>query len=375
MAKNENTPRRLKGYYGFSKKYPSRRGERPIHETPKAKKRERRKKIFACVLLCCLFVLVFIFAKFCFNLSTRPLPNAEEEPVPVITADNIGTVRAIYLENQVLGEIKNLSKSLDDAKRNGFNAVVLDFKTQDGALTYGSNLISHENGLNEIDRVIMEKIKSEGFMVIARVFCFEDTVAPQRIYAYTYADAEKTEIWFDAPAISGGRVWLDPTNERSGNYICTVLKEVSDFGADCIYLQSVEFPTSESGAKPVFTEDDKALNRNLVLMQFLEKAVSAVGDKPVILGMPMECATDGDAEKWGGNLFDTSASVCSPVLEAPKNSSYIEFIENNYIVMNDNAKNNFSTLKVIPTVKNQEEDVSFYENLAKSKAESYIIIP
>ena len=61
MAKNENAPRRLKGYYGFSKKYPSRRGDRPIHETPKAKKRERTKKILGGVLLVCLFVFTFIY--------------------------------------------------------------------------------------------------------------------------------------------------------------------------------------------------------------------------------------------------------------------------------------------------------------------------
>ncbi len=375
MAKNENAPRRLKGYYGFSKKYPSRQGERPIHISPKSKKRERTKKILACVLLCCLFVFTFIFAKFCINLSTRPLPQKNDETTPIITADNLGTVKAIYLENQVLSEITDLSKALTDAKKNGFNAVMLDFKTQDGVLTYDSDLISYDSDLNIIDQVIMDKIKDEGFMIIARVFCFEDTIAPQRLNAYTYADAEKTKIWFDNSAINGGRVWLDPTNIRATNYLCSILGEVSELGADCFYIQSVEFPTSQHSEKPVFTSDDTALNRNLALMQFIERTVSSVGNKPIILGMPIECATDGDTEKWGGTLFDTSASVCSPILEVPQSGDYVEFIENNYIVMNDKAKNNFSTLKVIPTVKNQSEDTSFFEKLAKSSAESYIIIP
>ena len=42
---------------------------------------------------------------------------------------------------------------------------------------------------------IIEKIKSEGFIIIARVFCFEDSTAPQRINAYVYEDVEKTKIW------------------------------------------------------------------------------------------------------------------------------------------------------------------------------------
>lgn len=375
MARNENTPRRLKGYYGFSKKYPSRRGERPIHETPKAKKRERAKKILAGVLLVCLFVFTFIFAKFCYNLSTRPLPQQEENTAPIITTDNLGTIRATYIENHVLGEITDLSKALDDAKHNGFNAIMLDFKTQDGLLTYNSDLISYSADINVIDEVIIDKIKDEGFIVIGRIFCFEDTIAPQRINAYVYENAEKTKIWFDNSAINGGRVWLDPTNSRAVNYLCSVISEVSDFGADCIYLQSVEFPQARENAKPVYSADDTALNRNLVLMQFIENAVKSAGNRPVILGMPLDCATDGDTEKWGGSLFDTAASVCSPLLTAPENSSYIEFIENNYIVMNDKVKNHFSTIKVIPTVKNQPEDAEFYEKLSESATDSYIILP
>ena len=43
--------------------------------------------------------------------------------------------------------------------------------------------------------------------------------------------------------------------------------------------------------------------------------------------------------------------------------------------MNDKAKNNFSTIKIIPTIKNQPENPDFYEKMSESKAESYIILP
>ena len=146
-------------------------------------------------------------------------------------------------------------------------------------------------------------------------------------------------------------------------------------GADCIYLQSVEFPRAREGAPVFFSQDSATINRNLVLMQFIEQAVKEAGKCPVILGVPVEATDGGDQEKWGGTLFDTAASVCSPVLLPQENSDYVEYIENNYTVMNDRAKNNFSTIKIVPTVKNQSEDVSFYEKLSESGAESYIIIP
>ena len=376
MARNTNQSRRLKGYYEFSKKYPSRRGERPIHESRRTKKRERIKMILFCVLLCCLFVVSFVTIKFCYNLSRRPLPETNGESSQ-ITMDSLDKIRAIYLDNSLLDNTAEIDNALENASKNGFNAVVLDFKTQEGFLTYESNLISHseKSGYNTISPSVLKRIKDQSFLVVARIFCFEDSIAPQRLNAYVYEDAEKTKIWLDNSAINNGKVWLDPTNANAVSYLIKVIGEVEELGADCIYLESVQFPASREGSVPVFTKDDKNLNRNLVLMQFLEKAVSSSNGRPVILGLPLEAVNEGNMEKWGGTLFDTAAQMCSPVILPLENGDYISYIENNYIVLNDKAKNNYSTVKIIPTVKNPVLSEEFYSNLASSKAESYIIIP
>lgn len=371
MARKELSPRRLKGYYKFSKKYPSRNAESyAIGESRKMKKKEKARKIAFALILCCLFVATFVLVSVSMTLSNRPLAN-NIETESLISVDNLGTIRATYIENTVLGEISDLSKELNKAKKNGCNAVMLDFKTQEGYVTVGTKSDKYYS----IDNVIIEKIKAEGFIIIARIFCFEDSYAPQRLGAFVYENQEKTKIWFDAPAISGGRVWLDPTNQRATNYICSVIDGAVEMGADCIYLQSVEFPQSREGAPVFFSQDSATLNRNLVLLQFIEQAVKEAGKCPVIIGVPLEGTDGGNQEKWGGTLFDTAASICSPVLLPQENSDYVEYIENNYTVMNDRAKNNFSTIKIVPTVKNQSEDVSFYEKLSESTAESYIIVP
>ena len=376
MAKNTNNSRRLKGYYEFSKKYPSRRGERPIHESRRTKKRERIKIILFCVFLCCLFVASFVTIKFCYNLSCRPLPETHGES-STVTMDSLDKLRATYLDNSFIDNTAEIDKALESAAKNGFNAIVLDFKTQEGYLTYESNLISPsgKSEYNTVSPSIIKRIKDKGFLVIARIFCFEDSIAPQRFNAYVYEDAERTKIWFDNSAINNGKVWLDPTNSNAVTYLTKVVGEVVKVGADCIYLDSVQFPASREGSVPVFTKDDKNLNRNLVLMQFLEKAVSSADGRPVILGLPLEAVNEGDTEKWGGTLFDTAAQMCSPIILPPENSDYITYIENNYIVMNDKAKNNFSTVRIVPTIKNPVINDQFLDDLASSKAESYIIIP
>ncbi len=378
MARNTDSPRRLKGYYGFSKKYPSRRGERPIHESRRTKKRERTKLILFCVALCCLFVSTFIVVKVCYNLSTRPLPNENSTESPsVVTVDSLNSLRAIYLENSILDDTADFDAALKSAAENGFNAIMLDFKTQEGVLTYNSKLISYngDTQYNEINQTIINKIKSEGFIIVARIFCFEDSVAPQRLNAYVYEDVEKTKIWLDDSAINNGKVWLDPTNSKATSYLNKVVAEVVKTGADCIYLDSVQFPVSRDGAIPVYTQDDTTLNRSLVLMEFLGNVVDSAKGRPVILGTPFEGIETGDTEKWGGTLFDTPAHMCSPTLQQPSTGDFVSFIENNYIVLNGKAANNFSTMKIVPTVKIQAENTDFYKKLSSSKAESYIIIP
>lgn len=378
MAKKDLSPRRLKGYYKFSKKYPSRRGTGyAIGESRKMKKRERSLKGLTAFLLIALFAVAFVGVSLYIKLSARPLPEKKPETENMVTVENMGEIRAIFLENATLGDADGFSRFLENAKKNGFNSVMLDFKDSNGVLTYGSSLIDIPAGYeyNEVNQAVLDKIKTEGFKVIARVYCFEDSISPQRLGAYVYEDAQKTKIWFDAPAVQGGGVWLDPVNERAQNYLCSVIKEISDFGADCIYLESVEFPAAYNGAVPVFTADDTTLNKNRVLMQFIEKASSAAGNRPLFMGTSYDGAVGGDAEKLGGTLFDTAASVCSPLIEKPESGDYISLIETEYAKLNDSVKNNFTTLKVVPTVKNQPEDTNFYENLSHSAAKSYIIVP
>ncbi len=376
MARNTNQSRRLKGYYGFSKKYPSRRGERPIHESRRTKKRERIKKILFCVALCCLFIASFITIKFCYNLSQRPLSQSNGNPSNV-TVDSIGNIRGIYLDNAILDDTSEFDKALESAAKNGFNAIVLDFKTSEGFLTYDSELISYsgKDEHNIINQSNISRIKNRGFLVVARIFCFEDSIAPQRLNAYVYENAERTKIWFDDSAINNGKVWLNPNNANSVSYLTNVVREVVSLGADCIYLESVQFPIGREDSVPVFSSDDANLNRNLVLMQFLEKVVSVADKRPVILSVPLEATADGNAEKWGGTLFDTPAQICSPQINPLEDGNYITFIENNYIVLNDKAKNNYSTVKVVPTIKNPTFDDQFYKDLSSGQTQNYIIIP
>lgn len=368
--------RRLKGYYGFSKKYPSQRGTvYAIGESKRMRKKELRNKILLTVGAFVLFAVILTFYLFCRELSNKPIPqDVKPNFTGTVSAENIGQIKAVYIENSVLDDSVGLDKKLNEAKENGFNAVMLDFKDEDGSVLFPSAVAvvtAHNEEKAQITETVMNRIKQDGFTVIARIYCFCDSVAPQRTGAFVYEDTERTMPWFDKPAATGGKVWLNPADSRAVNYLVSIIGEAKKFGADCIYLQGVEFPVSSENP-PVFTEDDTSLSRNFILLDFIEKATSKAGDCPVIVGFSFD-GIDGNSEKWGGTLFDSAAAVCSP--EIPVTDDYAKYVGNLWLVLNDRAKNNFTTLKVVPTVKDLPENDGFYEELSACGAESYIIIP
>lgn len=367
--------RRLRGYYEFSKKFPSQRGTvYEIGESKKRRKKEIRNKILSAVLIVIALILALIAFFFCMDLSRKPIPQETEHGnSTAVSAENIGQIKAIFIENSLLEDGAELEKKLNEAKENGFNSVMLDFKDEDGNVLFPSSAAatSRIDDKIQITQSMIEHFKAEGFTVIARIYCFKDSVAPQRIGAYVYEDENLSSPWFDAPAALSGRVWLNPADVRAVNYLLSVIGEAVSFGADCIYLGGVEFPVSNENP-PVFTEDDASLSRNFVLLNFVEQAAAKAGSCPVILGFSFE-GIEGNDEKWGGTLFDSAAAGCSP--EIPVSENYAKYVGDMWTVLNERAKNNFSTLKCIPTVKDTPENENFYKELNENGAQSYIIIP
>lgn len=373
---NNNNKRRLKGYYGFSKKYPSQRGTvYAIGESRKTKKKELCRKILLTVFVAVLLIAVLIFYFFCRNLSRRPIPieNEPQNTNTAVSAENIGQIKAIFIDNAVLGDEIALTKELEKAKDNGFNSVMLDFKDSDGSVLFPSSSenLTKADGKNSVSQTVLDLIKGDGFSVVARIYCFCDSYAPQRTGAYVYEDSELTKPWFDAPSALGGKVWLNPANSKATDYLLNIVGEAASFGADCIYLQNAEFPVSKENP-PVFTEDDASLSRNFILLSFIENAVKKAGKCPVIVGFSYD-GIDGDSEKWGGTLFDSAAAGCSP--EIPMSDNYAKYAGDLWLVLNERAKSNFSTLIVIPTVKDCPDNEQFYKELTENGAQSFIIIP
>ena len=104
--------RRLRGFYEFSKKYPTQRGA--VYAIGESK----RTKI---LLTCCALALaaaVFVLFLFFRDLSRKPIPDEpKDEKAEVVSADNIGKLKVLCIENGILGDENDLSKNLKTQKR------------------------------------------------------------------------------------------------------------------------------------------------------------------------------------------------------------------------------------------------------------------
>ena len=378
MAKRNDDGRKLKGYYPFQKKYPTKRGNTyEIGESRKMKAKERNMRIIIAVVLLCLFLFTYLVLSVCHKLATRPLPESQKIENQIVTIDSIFNVKGVFLENNILQNGETLDDALKNARKCGYNAIMVDLKDRDGNLLYNSNLLNSPPQVKKtkISPQIVEKIKSEGFLLIGRVFCFEDTIAPQRLNAYVYKDFETKNIWLDNSPVLDGRTWLNPANSSAREYLYRVIREISNTDVDCIYLQSVEFPTKWKDNIPVFTENDEELNKNLILLDFINSAVQNAGTKPLILGTDFDCILRGNEEKYGGTLTDSSAVLCSPFVEKEENTPYIDSIHKEILALNECVKNNFTTIKAIPTIKSLPFEKAFLDELNEKGAETYIIVP
>lgn len=178
-----------------------------------------------------------------------PLPGdaAEWAPRPEAALRN-----GIYLNPYRAAQA--LPEYLEFLNRHGLNSVVIDFKTDDGALSYDSNLaLAHATGAAggpiKLERLITQA-HAAGIYVIARLVVFKDR------YLYNWQD-HRLAIWdseLDAPwrhlvagDDPGTRVqreyWVDPFAPEVWEYNVAVATELAARGVDEIQFDYIRFPS------------------------------------------------------------------------------------------------------------------------------------
>ncbi|NLM37004.1 MAG: hypothetical protein GX202_02625 [Firmicutes bacterium] len=152
-------------------------------------------------------------------------------------------------------------RQLDDhirfIKKNGLNAMVVDFKDDMGYITYDTGVaFAHQIGAVQkrfAAKTLIKKAKENGIYLIGRLVVFKDS----RLYRYDnhrYAvwDRNSGGPWRDlvATETDGGETtyvqrehWVDPYAREVWEYNLAIAEELQALGVDEIQFDYIRFPT------------------------------------------------------------------------------------------------------------------------------------
>jgi hypothetical protein len=147
---------------------------------------------------------------------------------------------------------ESLAEKIRLIKKNGLNAMVIDFKDDFGFLTYDTKLAKpREMGAvrrNPIDiKELLKKAEQNGIYVIGRIVTFQDPKLHQyQNYKYAVWDQTINKPWHTK------EYWVDPFAVDVWEYNRAIAEELQSLGIDEIQFDYIRFPTDGDISKIIF---------------------------------------------------------------------------------------------------------------------------
>jgi len=162
------------------------------------------------------------------------------EPEPIVTKYGM-----YVLPENASASVEALNSALSAAKETDCTTALVTLKDDVGLLRYKSENprikdVSTINGGTLSAQQICDIIKKAGLTPAARISTLKDAAAAPLAGCYMFDDG--TTRWLDEAPERGGKMWLDPFEADSGNYIAEVIRELSDAGFKEIVCTNVMFP-------------------------------------------------------------------------------------------------------------------------------------
>lgn len=216
---------------------------------------------------------------------------------PTIVSDDPGRLArqtkaankyGLYLRYDLLQGSK-LDERFRFVKRNGLNAVVIDFKDDSGWITYNTGLELPQQIGAVRPRIkindFLKKARQEGIYIIGRIVVFKDA----RLYRY---QNNKYAIWDRKTAQPWGHLikevagnqeqwvqrefWVDPYHPEVWDYNIAIAEELQRLGVDEIQFDYIRFPTDGDLSSVHYRYQRPGMQKIDALESFLSKARSRI---------------------------------------------------------------------------------------------------
>ncbi len=303
---------RTRGYYRFSKDYPSNVDANLFRENLRyGKKTLTRHAVIAAVCCVLAFCAGFIPARTAMFISAFPVEN--ETTAPTEENGNTFELEGILISYDELrsGDSAAIISKLN---ANGCGTAVFEFKNDSGYCIFNTGAFIGASADRRIANAYdtVNAVKAAGFSTAAYISCFLDSCAPVSDYTYAVrSGSAEGGAWRD----NSSRCWLNPFSQQARDYVLSVVKAAADGGFSRIILGNVCFPTDSGESEAFFDgESESEIGRNELLREFIASAVSAAGTASVTVMCDLAAVNADDDNNTGGasgSLLGTAAgSVC-----------------------------------------------------------------
>lgn len=390
------SPSHTKGYYRFSKDFPSvtdsegYRDNELIVNSPAKKASVRRRLI---VLFACVFIITYLITSVCFAISKIPVKETYEPVTGETEKIVFSGYNAAYLSGDVLSR-SSAESIISEMRVYGVNAVVIDFKDAAGNFYFKPSLsVSNEALYKASDNAqrIVDEFRDAEISVFARFSCFADDIyarTNQNEAAFVTISSEEDSlesIWY-----SGGddsHAWLNPHSAEVQYYLRVTAEDVADMNVDGIIFDYVQLPLSADADGVQFRGQSDA-DASAAMSSFISVLNSSYIDCETAVFVPRDVMLDAINSSNVPYVFTSGCDYVIPDLRLslmPENTvigtrqygkahlSPTEFVTDYMNGVMKLASGEDYSVKIIPLLEASDTSGKQLSALAAVKGDSYIM--
>ena len=183
-------------------------------------------------------------------------------------------IKGIYLNSYDFLNSEKMSSIKAIIDETVINTLVIDVKTDNGHLMYDSDVLESYEINNERVKFNKESLKdlknNHNIYLIGRVVAFQDP-----LFAKTYEESAVFDSKTNSIFSKNGQYFLDPSDQKSRNYVLNVAIEACGLGFDEIQFDYIRYPDT-SHSNLAYKEESTFNNRTRNINSFLDEATETL---------------------------------------------------------------------------------------------------
>lgn len=219
-------------------------------------------------------------------------------------------VKGIYVSAYVAGNEKMMDNIIKQIDATELNAVVIDFKNDDGRITapVDSEMFSEIDACKAYIpdlEALLQKLKEHDIYTIARIVAFKDPYLAEKKPDWSLKKADGS-LYRDKK----GLAWVNPYRQEVWDYLVEAGTKAADAGFDEIQFDYIRFATDSTMREVVFGEEEtKGRSKTDIIAEFTEYAFDKLTPLGVFVSADVFGAIIGSEEDAGavGQIYGEMA--------------------------------------------------------------------